>query len=83
MGEFQLARGDTANAIESLTKSMTTPRAPKTAPLLGELLIRTGQPERAIEILEPRRAMLITDAQAAAALAVAYFRVGRRQRRPR
>ena len=76
VGEFQLARGDTADAIESLTKSMTTPRAPKTAPLLGELLIRTGQPERAIEILEPRRTILVTDAQAAAALAVAYFRVG-------
>jgi len=76
VGEFQLARGDTAEAIVSLTKSMATPRAPKTAPLLGELLIRTGHPETAMEILEPRRALLITDAQAAAALAVAYFRVG-------
>ena len=76
VGEFQLAGGDTANAILSLTKSMATPRAPKTAPLLGELLIRTGQPETAIEILEPRREVLVMDAQAAAALAVAYYRVG-------
>jgi Flp pilus assembly protein TadD len=76
MGEIQLVRGDTANAVTSLGRSMDSPRAPKTAPLLAELLVQTGKPHEAIRILEPRRHELMLDSQAAAALAVAYYRVG-------
>lgn len=76
LGDIQLARGDTTGAIESLTRSMSSWRAVRTAPVLGELLTETGEPERAIEILRPMRAELIKSSAAAAALAVAYFRAG-------
>jgi thioredoxin-like negative regulator of GroEL len=76
LGEIQLALGDTATAISSLTKAMNSWRALRTAPLLGELLARTGQPERAIEILSPLRGDLLADTRASAALAVAFFRAG-------
>lgn len=76
LGEIQLARGDTAQAIASLERSMSSPRAPLTAPLLGELLTRTGKPERAIALLEPRRASALRSSRGAAALAVAFFHAG-------
>jgi len=76
LGEMQLARGDTAGAIASLQESMSSPRAPLTAPLLAELLTRTGDPAAAIRLLAPRRAEALRSSRGAAALAVAYFQVG-------
>jgi len=76
LGEMQLAKGDTASAIVSLTRSMSSWRAPRSASLLAELLTLTGEPETAIEVLRPFRALVIGDSRAAAALAVAYYRAG-------
>lgn len=76
LGEMQLAQGDTAAAIASLEQSMSSPRAPLTAPLLGELLTRTGDPAGAIRLLAARRTEVLRSSRGAAALAVAYFQVG-------
>ncbi len=73
LGEIQLAQGDTASAIENLEKSMLTHRAPRTAPLLGELYARTGRFRDAIRVLEPHRAQALKRSGSASTLAVAYY----------
>jgi Flp pilus assembly protein TadD len=73
LGEIQLARGDTTSAIASLEESMSTPRAPRTAPLLGELYTRTGRFRDAIEVLEPHREEMVRKSCSASTLAVAYY----------
>jgi tetratricopeptide (TPR) repeat protein len=76
LGEIQLARGDTTAAIESLERSMTTNRAPRSAPILAELYTRSGRTEDALRALRPIADSIPYDARASAALAVAYFRAG-------
>ncbi len=76
LGEIQLALGDTAAAIESLTLAMDSPRAGRTAPLLGEVLSQQGRVREAIDVLESQRADVMADARGSAALAVAYFQAG-------
>jgi tetratricopeptide (TPR) repeat protein len=76
LGEIQLARGDTTAAIASLERSMTTIRAPRTAPILAELYVRSGRIEDALRVLRPIADSIPHDARASAALAVAYSRAG-------
>lgn len=77
LGEMQLAAGDTTAAIASLERALSTPRAARTRPFLAELLTRTGRPGDAVALLESHREESLADDRAAAALAVAYFRLGR------
>ena len=76
LGEVQLALGDTAAAIESLSLAMDSPRAGRTAPLLGEVLTKQGRPREAIAVLESVRDEVLADARGSAALAVAYYEAG-------
>ena len=76
LGEIELKMGDTTGAIKSLQMAMKSARAVRTAPLLGELLVRTNQMEDALDVLLSMGDALYDDSRASAALCVAYYRLG-------
>ena|GEM_PF-6728534 len=76
LGEIQLERGDTSEAIESLWTAMKSERASRTAPLLGELLVRQDRFTEGVPVLTGMGSNLYEDRRASAALCVAYTRLG-------
>ena len=76
LGEFQLDVGDTAAAIHNLERSLETRRAFKTLATLLPLLVQRGDLEHALDLASRHRDDVLVTSQAAAAVSVAYLRMG-------
>jgi Flp pilus assembly protein TadD len=76
LGELQLAAGDTATAIQSMERSLDTPRRTRTLALLLELLVRRGDPGRAADLVAAYPGEVAYTSGASAAACVAYIRLG-------
>lgn len=77
IGDLQLALGDTTAAIGSYERLWTIPGRGQYMARFAQGLIENGNARRAVSVLQPHIKHVLRDGGQAAALAVAYMRLGR------
>jgi len=79
LGDLQLAAGDTAAAVESLLRSLDSPRRPRTVEVLVPVLAQYGEVEAAAAVAESYPDDVARSGPASAAACVAGITLGRLQ----